>query len=162
MKGRNGQTTNSSQNAGRGNASLKQFGTATNYRGDSGHRGSCCTQRGGWKEGRPQMAQIAADVEGITERTRVHALSSQRPPRLCVEMVPELNHEGTKTPRGEECRAGARRSRTGTCRNVLLPGVASALVADVRDSGCPAPRGTRRYSSVIQTPHLVNPVNLVK
>ena len=95
MKGRNGQTTNSSQNAGRGNASLKQFGTATNYRGDSGHRGSCCTQRGGWKEGRPQMAQIAADVEGITERTRVHALSSPRPPRLRIEMSLKL----TPTPK---------------------------------------------------------------
>jgi hypothetical protein len=137
MKGRNGQTTNSSQNAGRGNASLKQFGTATNYRGDSGHGGSCCAQHGGWKEDRPQMAQIDADAEGITERTRVRALSSQRPPRLCVEMVPELNYEGTKTPRGEECRAGARRSQAGTCRNFTFPGVASALVADVRDSGRP-------------------------
>ena len=58
-------------------------------------------------------------------------------------MVGGLNHEGSKTRRGKESRTGARRSQTGTCRHGVHPGVAFALVADVRDSGRPAPRGIR-------------------
>ena len=50
------------------------------------------------------MTQIDADGEGLTERARVRALSSQRSPRLCVEMILRMHHQGTKTRRRPEGR----------------------------------------------------------